>query len=154
MRLPEDLKLTDAQRAEMDRMHEQMRGHMGQMHSDLHRQVVAQLSAEHRALLAAVAGNVATGSIATVRDGAKQLDDALSNQEKRNVVKAAESCRAQMRDAMLMQHKKFEAVLTPQQRSQLEAEHAKHEPMPGMEEAMEHHASDPGMVLLEVGFMR
>jgi len=150
-RMASDLKLTDAQRAAIDKLKEQGRAEFARVHTETHRRLIAQLSPGHRDLLATVAGNLATGSIASYRDAAKQLDDALTEQEKQNIVRVEQTFRKQMSDAMQSQHAKFDAVLTPEQRATLAA-HRPQQP-PGMRPGGErrNHTPDAGMTLLRMG---
>lgn len=78
----------------------QMRSQMMQMHQQFRTQVLAALTPAHKALLASIAGNLATATTPDYRAAAAQLDAVLSPTEKQNIMSAAQTMRTSMRANM------------------------------------------------------
>ncbi len=85
--------------AQRDRMHADMR-QMRTLHDQLRAQVLGDLTPQHRALLAQIAGNLAVAKTPDYRAAAKQLDGALSPSETSAILGAAKHMHDQMRAIM------------------------------------------------------
>ncbi len=76
------------------------RAGFAQLHQQVRSQMLASLTAQHRALLANIVGQLATSATPDVAGAVRQLDAALSPQESRTILNAEASMRAQMSAAM------------------------------------------------------
>jgi hypothetical protein len=76
------------------------RGQMQQLRMATRSQMLNALTAQHRTLLARLAGQLATSPSPDLQGAARQLDDALSPQESEAIVAAQQSLRGQMRGGM------------------------------------------------------
>jgi hypothetical protein len=85
-------------------MMQQMRAHMLQMHQQLRTEVLGALTPAHKALLASIAGELATATTPDFHAAADRLDAALSPAEKQAIVSAAQSMRANMQSLMQSTH--------------------------------------------------
>ncbi|MFN2461810.1 MAG: hypothetical protein ABR591_14210 [Candidatus Velthaea sp.] len=73
---------------------------MQQMRAQERTQMLNALTPAHRSLLAQVVGNLAIAPTPNLDDAARQLDAALSANEKQAIVAARDAMRAQMRNSM------------------------------------------------------
>lgn len=116
----------------------QMRTQMRQIHTTERSQILGALTPAHRALLASVAGQLATSTNPDFKGAANRLDAALSSGEKQAILTAAQNARNQ-------------------QRSLMQQVRARFSPPPGAPRPPRnfagrrtHHAPDPGMLLLRL----
>ncbi len=123
-----------AMRQEMQRVHTQMQ----QMHAQMRSQILASLTPAHRALLASIAGQLATAANPDFKGAAQRLDAALSSQEKQAILNAANSMHTRMRAMM-------QSMPSPQPGSR------PMRPPGGMHRGTHRkHTPDPGRILLEL----
>jgi hypothetical protein len=70
-------------------------------------QILASLTPQHRALLATIAGQLATSAEPDYDGAAKRLDSALSSGESQGVIRASQNARAQERSVMQSMRSQF-----------------------------------------------
>ncbi len=97
---------TPAMRQQMKQMHRQML----QIHRTERTQMLEALTPAHRALLASIAGQLATATQPNLRSAAQQLDAALSPTESQAILGAAKNAHVKMHDEWLAARKQFMAA--------------------------------------------
>ncbi len=95
-----------AMRQQMKQMHRQML----QIHRTERTQMLGALTPAHRALLASIAGQLATATKPNLRSAAERLDAALSPAESRAILGAAKSAHMKMHAEWLAARKQFMAA--------------------------------------------
>ena len=118
-----NLNLTPGQQQQSRQIMQQTGQQMQALHQQARAKVLGALSPAHRALLAQVVGSLATSPNPDPEAAVRQLNAALSPGEAQAVVSAHNATIAQMHQLMESAHQRFQAVLTPQQRSQMSSEH-------------------------------
>lgn len=116
----------------------EMRTQMRQIHTTERSQILGALTPAHRALLASVAGQLATTTNPDYKAAANRLDSALSSGEKQAILNAAQNARSKQRSLM----QQVRAQFSPPPGA------ARHER--GMGQHRQHRAPDAGMLLLHL----
>lgn len=123
-----------AMRAQFKEMRTQMR----QIHTTERSQILGALTPAHRALLASVAGQLATTTNPDYKAAANRLDSALSSGEKQAILNAAQNARSKQRTLMQQLRSQFSP---PPGAPQHEREMGQHH---------RHRTPDAGMLLLHL----
>jgi hypothetical protein len=84
----------------MRQQFQQMRSQMREIRSAERAQILGALTSAHKTLLANVVGRLATSANPDFEGAARQLDSALSANEKQTIVNAAQNARAKQRSLM------------------------------------------------------
>lgn len=114
------LGLTAQQQQQWQQVMTQNRQQMEQLHQQARTKILGSLTPAHRALLAQVAGSLATAPNPDENAAARQLDAALSPGEAQAVVSTHNAFRSQMRALMQGAHQRMLSILTSQQRAQMQ----------------------------------
>lgn len=115
--------LTQAQQQQMHQIMEQTHQQMEQLMSQTRSRVLGSITPAHRQLLAQIVGNLAIAPNPDRDAAVKQLNAALSSGEAQAVLSVHQAAMQQMMSLMQTTHQRMEAVLTTQQRSQMQNGH-------------------------------
>jgi len=133
---------TAAQRAAM----QQMRAQLEQVHLQTRSQMLASLTAQHRAAIANIVGQLALAPNPDPAVAARQVDLLLSAGEKQSVINVAANARNAMHSLMEQHRAQMESTMSADQRAQMAQREAK------MEAFRQSHprtqVSDPGTIVL------
>ena len=117
------LGLTSSQQQACQQVMAQTHQQLAQLHAQARAKVLAALSPAHRALLGQIVGSLAIAPNPDPDAAVKQLNATLSPGEAQAIVSTHAAAEQQMHALMTAAHQRFQAILTPQQRAQLPAEH-------------------------------
>ena len=115
--------LTPAQQQQIHQIMDQSHQQMEQLMSQTRSRVLGSISPAHRQLVAQIVGNLAISPNPDWDAAAKQINAALSPGEAQAVVSTHQASMQQMMSLMEATHQRMEAVLTPQQRSDVQNGH-------------------------------
>ncbi len=119
--------LTDAQRTQLRSTMEQARAQMEKLHTQFRSQMLGSLSPLHRTALANIVGQLAIAPTPDYEGAARQIDTLLSAGERQSVLNAEAAFRTQSKALRDQQRQAFLAVLSPDERAQMESRRAQFE---------------------------
>ena len=119
--------LTDAQRGQMESAMRAGMQQMERLHVQERTSIIGSLSAAHRAALANIIGNLALTPNPDRETAARQIDAMLSQSEARSVLTTHMQARSQEKTLRDAQRQAFLSVLTPDQRTAMDARRAEFE---------------------------